>query len=115
MKEKGVSDLSVREGELYKVITVGDRKIEIRYGYYEEFERRHGEPVPIYPDFTKQPIYTEDGMPLVTAMQEVCVSFIGGDREMGCYSCRHYRHIDDLVGKCEKRNNITEISEGDKL
>jgi hypothetical protein len=91
------------DGDLYKLIFVGGRIFEIRYGYYEEFEREGGDPVPIYPDLGSTPVYGTDGRRIVTAMQDVCDHFLGECGELGCYGCRHYRCVDDLIGIC---NNI---------
>lgn len=89
-----------KEGDLYKMIFVNGRVFEIRYGYYEEFERENTDPVPIYPDLLSNPIYGSDGRPLVTAMQDVCDGFHGECGEMGCYGCRHYKAADDFIGVC---------------
>ena len=91
----------IKDGDLYKKIEIGDKIFEIRYGYYEDFEREHNDPVPIYPDFIKSPVYHE-GCPLVTAMQDVCEYFNGDDAEIGCLVCRYYERADDLIGKCRK-------------
>ena len=50
----------IREGELYKRLELFGRAFELYYGYYEDYERERGEPVPIYPDFQKSPEYTPD-------------------------------------------------------
>ena len=98
-KEKTMNKIC--DGDLYKNIHIQGKTFEIRYGYYEEFERSRSEPVPIYPDFIAEPIYTEDGYPFVTAMQESCELFDGNDRELGCYGCRHFHECEDLIGICE--------------
>ena len=43
----------IRDGDLYKTVTVHGKTFELRYGYYEEYERESlfSEPIPIYPDF----------------------------------------------------------------
>ena len=46
-----------QEGELFKIITLGGKSFEIKYGYYEDYERNMGDPIPIYPDFIKAPCY----------------------------------------------------------
>lgn len=94
-----------REGDLYKMLFVGGRVFEIRYGYYEEFERENTDPVPIYPDFLTNPIYSSDGRLLVTAMQDVCERFEGECGELGCYGCRHYKSADDFIGICMNDKN----------
>ena len=64
------------EGELYKEVTVGGRPFRLVYGYYEDFERESpfNEPIPIYPDLLNNPVYTAQGIPIVTAMQYICSS-----------------------------------------
>ena len=91
----------IRDGDPYKTIRIGDKVFDIRYGYYEEFEREHNEPVPIYPDFIKEPAYL-DGYPLVTAMQDVCEHFDGDDADIGCLVCKYYERCEDLIGKCKR-------------
>ena len=90
----------IRDGDLYRTIRLNGKEIEIRYGFYEEFERGHHDPVPIYPNLKTEPIYDEDGAPYVTAMQDVCSRFEGGDPELGCYSCKHYKEREELIGVC---------------
>ena len=96
-----------RDGDLYKVITLYGKRFELRYGYYEEFERSRGEPIPIYPDFREAPCYTDDGYPFVTAMQTPCEEHCGGDPEYGCHDCLYYKQEEDLLGICVcERNKI---------
>ena len=94
-----------KEGRIYKTVTVEDVIFEIRYGYYEEFERARGEPVPIYPDFIKNPKYAKDGRPFVTAMQDICPHFVGEEGSLGCHGCKYYEAGDDLVGLCNCEHN----------
>lgn len=89
-----------KEGDLYKVLQVAGHIFEIRYGYYEEFERLHNEPMAIYPDFMKEPRYSERGEPLVTAMQDICQHFLGIPEGDTCGECRYYRRGEDLIGLC---------------
>ena len=97
-----------REGDIYKVVELYGRRFELRYGYYESFEREgeFNEPIPIYPDFLKNPEYTGDGYPFVTQMQECCD--IGkGDFKIDpcCAYCDYFADGDELIGvcRCEKR------------
>lgn len=99
--EEGMSN--IRDGDVYKTIDVENKSFEIKYGYYEEFERLSSEPVPIYPDFISRPIYTDNGTPFVTAMQQTCDHFEGGDSEIGCYSCRYFSECEDLIGLCHHK------------
>ena len=96
---------NIRDGDLYRTIKIENITFEIRYGYYEEYERGRSEPVPIYPNLLANPEYTADGTPIVTAMQEPCDHFEGGDRELGCYHCRHFQECEDLIGLCRFESN----------
>lgn len=108
------------EGELYRNIEVFGELFEIRYGYYEDFERDSGEPIPIYPDFKGEPRYTARGEPFVTAMQDMCESAefkATGLLDECCENCRHYRKGDDLIGVCTNiimKRNPTSRCEADK-
>jgi len=94
-----------REGELYRKLDILGEQFEIRYGYYEAFERSSGIPIPIYPDFIEEPRYTASGEPFVTAMQDMC-----GDAEFKasglfdecCENCRFFKRGIDLIGICQK-------------
>ena len=97
-----------KEGDVYKVIAACGRTFTIYYGYYEEKERLDPtiEPMPIYPDFIKEPIYSEEGRPLVTLMQDACEHYehkSGSERD--CSSCRYFERCRDMFGIClsEKR------------
>lgn len=93
-----------KEGDLYKEITVGGNKFKIFYGYYEEFEResQFNDPMPIYPDFTKHPHYTAEGVPLVTAMQNICKFYNGrNDEDSCCADCIFFRKSEELFGFCD--------------
>jgi len=94
---------TVKEGELFKTITLSGRTFEIRYGFYEECDRhiKNAEPIPIYPDFLTEPQYADDGSPFVTAMQEPCETFEGKKTaDSGCGDCVFYRHGEELLGIC---------------
>lgn len=96
----------IKDGDLYKTIRIFGKDFEIRYGYYEGFEKqnRFSEPVPIYPDFEAAPIYTSDGCPFVTQMQSLCRY---GDSKFSdgcCVDCSYFRQGDDLIGICECPN-----------
>lgn len=96
------------EGELYKVIRIAGNTFPIYYGYYEDFEREHHEPMPIYPDFIKDPRYTENGMPIVTAMQDACPHHIGLSGAETCHECAHFQQMEDLMGVCRCIQNRNE-------
>ena len=90
----------IRDGDLYKRLQIFGRSFELRYGYYEEYERGRGDPVPIYPNFKEKPEYTEDGRPFVTQMQELCEHGDSRFRDGCCADCRYYKDGEDLVGIC---------------
>ena len=96
------------DGDLYKKIFVFGREFEIRYGYYEDFERESafGEPTPIYPCFSIDPEYTDEGYPFVTQMQSLCEHGDSRFPDGCCVDCSHFCHGEDLIGvcKCKKRN-----------
>ena len=97
-------DETPREGELYKIITVGGKTFEIHYGYYEDRERQDPtiDPMPIYPDFTRDVQYTDSGKPFATMMQDACEHF---KRRRGseddCSACEHFHRVEDMLGVCD--------------
>ncbi len=96
------------EGELYKVLDINGHIFEIYYGYYEEFERDNPfiSPIPIYPDFIKNPQYTIGGYAFVTKMQDICDNFKGREKkESDCGECEYYSHCAELIGICLCENN----------
>lgn len=90
-----------KEGDLFKIIELHGRVFEIRYGYYEEIDRHH-EPMEIYPDFVKNPVYTNDGFPFVTLMQEPCEHYKkkGTDSDKECGSCKYMERGEELIAVC---------------
>ena len=97
-----------REGELYRVLNVFGRHFELRYGYYEDSDRENPlvDSVPIYPDFTVNPEYTDEGRPFVTKMQDACRGYRGGVRRFAeCGDCERYCHGEDLIGICLYKGN----------
>ena len=97
-----------KEGELYKVFQLYGKTFEIRYGFYEECDRlnHYAEPVEIYPDFTKHPQYTDEGLPFVTAIQSPCEHFFGRKNENStCEDCAHYHHCEELLAICRCPRN----------
>lgn len=97
-----------KEGELFKVIQLYGKTFEIRYGFYEECDRHnpYAEPTEIYPDFIKQPQYTDNGIPFVTAIQDPCEGFIGKrDENSTCEECGFYQHGEELLGVCNYPGN----------
>lgn len=100
----------IRDGDLYKVLTVFGEKFELYYGYYDERDRygKYAEPLPIYPDFTREPRYTEDGYPFATEMQDVCIHYLGREGEEGCYACAHFERGEDMIGLCRCKERLRE-------
>lgn len=94
-----------KDGDLYKTVTLHGVSFELRYGYYEEFERESGEPIPIYPDFGNSPVYTPDGRPFVTQMQELCEHGESHFAEGCCADCRYYCDGEELIGVCDCPEN----------
>ena len=99
-----------KEGELYKIIETHGKTFQIYYGYYDESDRQNPyvEPMEMYPNFTLFPVYTEDGVPFVTAMQPLCEHFKGdADEDNTCYQCAFYERCEELLGlcRCEARRN----------
>lgn len=101
-----------KEGELFKIIQLHGKTFEIRYGFYEECDRHnpYAEPVEIYPDFIKQPQYTQEGCPFITAIQTPCKNFQGKkDENSTCEECVFYRHCEELLAICacpENKQNL---------
>lgn len=97
---------SHQEGDLYKCLTVFGKTFELRYGYYEDFERVHIAPMPIYPNFLHEPVYTDSGAPFVTEMQDACLHYRGTEQQdRDCGSCSHYQHGEEFLGICKCQEN----------
>ncbi len=102
---------SLKEGNLYKVLTVEGKTFEIRYGYYSDSEREIWEPTPLFPNFEKNPMYTDCGHSFVTAEQDVCEHFSPKPKISGenwCADCIYYGHGEEIIGvcKCDERKSI---------
>ena len=95
----------IRDGDIYKIVQLFGKTFELRYGYYEEYERDRGEPVPIYPDFKSSPEYTEDGYPFVTQMQDICQYGKSKFPDGICVDCKYFKQCDDLIGICKCPKN----------
>ncbi|MBO4971967.1 MAG: hypothetical protein J6D45_04065 [Clostridia bacterium] len=98
--------LSPSEGDLFMTVAVGGYTFDLRYGYYEDSDRSLGEPVPIYPDLKKHPLYSRDGFPIVTAVQSPCEYYtVKKDeaREDCCCDCIYYPSMKDEIGICRCR------------
>lgn len=95
-----------KEGDLYKVVTTFGKTFELRYGYYDECDRNNPlveGPVPIYPDFTKKPVFTDEGTPFVTMMQDSCKSYKGELKrttDTTCAECIYFKQGEEWFGIC---------------
>ncbi|MBE6654890.1 MAG: hypothetical protein E7608_05475 [Ruminococcaceae bacterium] len=98
------------EGELYKTVELYGRTFTLYYGYYEECDRENPlcEPIVIYPDFIKEPIYTDKGEPFVTMMQDACPYYNGNAKytpDITCAECKYFRHGKEWFGICRAESN----------
>ena len=98
---------NIKEGSLYKTITIDDKEFVIKYGYYDEKEKysKYNEPIPIFPDFLNYPEYNKEGKPFVTHMQDKCIHYKGNENQETCYSCKYFQTKEDLIGICNCPKN----------
>ena len=94
-----------KEGDLYKIVTTFGKTFELRYGFYEERDRQSPlcEPAIIYPDFIREPLFTDRGEPFVTMLQDACEYFKGKNKRTQdsiCLECRHFGHGEEWFGIC---------------
>ncbi|MBO5321240.1 MAG: hypothetical protein J6B22_01360 [Clostridia bacterium] len=97
-----------KEGDLYKEVTIFGKTFRLLYGYYESFERESpfNDPIPIYPDFIKEPHYTAEGIPIATEMQNVCEFYNGkNDEDSSCSDCSFFQKYEELFGLCNCPQN----------
>ena len=104
------NDQSHKDGELYKVVKTFGKTFELRYGYYSEEDRQNPlcEPAVIYPDFTREPLYTDDGEPFVTMIQDACADYKGEDNktpDSTCAECKHFKRGEEWFGVCACKKN----------
>ena len=95
----------IRDGDLYKIVELYGKSFELRYGFYEEYERGRTEPIPIYPDFKASPVYTNEGNPFVTQMQELCEHGKSKFKDGCCVDCEFYKDGQELIGICTNTKN----------
>ena len=69
-----------------------------------EFDTSSGRYILDLPDLEENQIFTNDGEPLVTAVQDCCTYI---DDAFDCGSCRFYKpnHPGDLIGICSNPQN----------
>ena len=104
-----------KEGDMYGELRAHGKVFTLYYGYYEEKDRlsRYNEPAVIYPDFINDPVYTDDGIPFATAIQDPCRHFKGERNEDStCYHCTYYSKCAELIGVCTCADN--KINNGNK-
>ena len=101
-----------KEGDLYRAIELYGKTFEIRYGYYEEIDRQY-DPMEIYPDFLQNPVYTKDGYPFVTLMQEPCQYFKkrGKEPEEDCENCKYMERGEELIALCRCPQNKKSVKQ----
>lgn len=100
----------VKEGDLYKIVTTFGKTFELRYGYYEECDRQSPlcKPVVLYPDFLREPVYTDNGEPFVTMVQDSCKSYRGEAKRTPnttCAECKYFQRGEDWFGICTFSKN----------
>ena len=99
-------DTEHKEGELYKTVTAHGKTFELRYGFYEEKDRQNPMCAPsvIYPDFIGVPIYTDEGEPFATMIQDACDKYDGdGPRttDTTCAECNFFERDEEWIGICK--------------
>ena len=107
-KDASQAENAPREGELYRVVETFGKSFELRYGFYEERDRQSPlcEPAIIYPDFIREPLFTETGEPFVTVMQDACGYYQGSSKrtpDSTCAECKHFRQGEEWFGICSCR------------
>ena len=107
---------SPKEGDLYKVISIGGKEFKIFYGYYSEKDRFLETPMPILPDFLSSPQYGECGRPFVTKIQDACEHYTtthGNEGDGWCADCKYFLNKDDDITLCDNKNRLRIISNDD--
>ncbi len=100
----------IREGDVYKVFSVGGVTFKICYGYHSpEEKKREWEPTPIYPDFTETKQYTLEGYPFASVYQDICEHYKpkkNAQAEEWCENCQHFEKGETYIGicRCKKRH-----------
>lgn len=99
-----------KEGDLYKIVTIFGKTFKLRYGYYDELDRQSTlcDPIVIYPDFVENPLYTDQGEPFITKMQDVCKYYksqVKKTLDSTCADCKYYGLGEDWIGICTCSKN----------
>ena len=92
-----------KQKKLYKVYQVGGRRFPVFFEYDEQLDESY----PVYPDFEKNPEYTDEGRPFATAEQDSCSHCkpVAPGRPMpeDCGGCGWFHRENtpyDLIGVC---------------
>jgi len=104
---------AIKEGELYRIITLFGKTFELRYGYYGDSDRPF-EPDVIYPDFTKEPVYRDDGTPFATMMQDACRHYRGTESKTDdttCAECIYFTRCEEWFGVCTCKSRLQNKSD----
>ena len=99
------------EGQLYKIVQIDGHMFELRYGYHEDFEREHCHPVVLFPDLENEPMFTQDGYRIVTAVQEPCRYYtVPAEQvpEQWCADCVYYPDVHQEIGICRSEEQREE-------
>jgi len=104
-KENIQTESEHKEGDLYRVVETFGKTFELRYGFYEENDRISPlcKPVIVYPDFQRNPLYTDEGKPFVTMMQDACNKYKGSVRrttDTTCSECKYFERGEEWFGVC---------------
>ncbi len=100
-----------KEGDLFKEVTTFGKTFELRYGYYDDKDRKWGEPIILYPDFLKEPLYTDGGAPFVTMVQDACENYRGNHLkadDRACADCQYFNRGEEWIGICNHSKNRRE-------
>lgn len=91
-----------REGDVYATVEVFGKHFELRYGYYDDRDRSGPADV-IYPDFRREPLFTDTGEPFVTMMQDICDHYesdLPSTDDSTCADCKRFVRGEEFFGIC---------------
>ncbi len=95
------------EYEIYKIFTIEDVEIRMKFRYCEKCRKYIGD----YPDLEEAPLFTKSGKRVVTAMQDKCRHYKSADNSVDCGSCDYYKREKegDLIGICNNNDISAEV------
>lgn len=68
------------------------------------YDEKSGRYMEVYPDFIKNPVYTQEGYPIMLTLEDACVFGKGKNANeplVDCGSCHFYRQLPNaLIGVC---------------